>query len=304
MRKIVPQNGDIFFEAESAVNGIYFSATKSVGPVALRLPNIAARIDKEGNIVCGDPDDLKNEQKNFYAFYKSIEKKYDNIFAIIGIICLFLSIPALFFISGFLAGICLVLFLICIAGSISAGCIGFFIEKCKGNKEIINVLKLHSAEHAVINAYYDLHRVPTLEEIRNYSNFSLGCGSLEKLTPSFWLCIIAILTMFFSGPVYLALIVLSIVFRKIIFKKIRPFFLEFLVTDEPSDKEYKVAIAGLEYSLSFLQDFDIQVKVVEMDEEDPMADEFCKNFSEEECIACPSYEFCKKLSEQRNNENA
>lgn len=304
MRKIVSQNGEIFFEAESAVNAIYFSALKKVGPFGLRSPKVVARIDKEGNIVCGNPDDLENENQRirFYEFYKSIEKRYDKLFAIIGFIGLFLCIPAIF-VSPFFVYLCLALFLICVAGSISAGCIGFFIEKRKNNKEMINVMKLHSAEHAVINAYYDLHRVPTLEEIRQYSNFTYGCGSLQKLTPSFWLCIIALCSIFLNHYVYIAFVIVFVLFWKPLFRKMIPYFLEFLVTDEPTDREYAVAIAGLEYCLKEIQSIDIEVEIIDVDG-DEVGDGLCQNFSEENCKDCPCYDFCKVLKLRETKINA
>lgn len=304
MRKIVSQNGEIFFEAESAVNAIYFSASKKVGPFGLKSPRIVARIDEQGNIVCGNPDDLENkkQREGFYDVYKSIEKKYDKLFAIIGFICLFLCIPAMFA-SEFLVCLGMALFLICVAGSISAGCIGFFIEKRRNNKEMINVMKLHSAEHAVINAYYDLHRVPVLEEIRQYSNFSYGCGSLQKLTPSFWLCVIALCSIFLNHYVYIVGVISFVLFWKPIFRKTKPYFLEILVTDEPTDREYAVAIAGLEYSLKQIRDIDVEIDIIEVDG-DEVGDGLCQNFSEEKCKDCPCYEFCRVLKVKETKTNA
>ena len=112
-----------------------------------------------------------------------------------------------------------------------------------GDKEIKRFCKLHAAEHAVINAYHDLGRLPTLEEIKKYSIFSYDCGIAYKAAKG-WLwygvgilvVLPSILGMIF-GIVFLITTVLGF--------RVNFYFLQFVSLKKPTDKEYKIALAAL-----------------------------------------------------------
>lgn len=50
------------------------------------------------------------------------------------------------------------------------------IIRMKITKEYSNASKYIAASHMAINAYNDLHRIPTLEEAKKYSRFSSESG--------------------------------------------------------------------------------------------------------------------------------
>ena len=108
-----------------------------------------------------------------------------------------------------------------------------------------NTYKFHSAEHMVINAYEKLKRVPTIEEIREYSRFDNSCGTnaTTQIVMSFTLMF---LCTFISNPLYMTIGMLSVNIVVIILLQCG--FLNFLqkyTTIVPTDKELSVAIAGM-----------------------------------------------------------
>lgn len=116
-----------------------------------------------------------------------------------------------------------------------------FIERKKEK----NAYKFHSAEHMVLNAYRKLKKVPSLEEIREYSRFSNSCGTnvTTQMAMSFTLMF---LCTFISNPLYR---LIGMLFANIIvIILLQCGFLNFLqkyTTITPTDKELSVAIAGM-----------------------------------------------------------
>ena len=116
-----------------------------------------------------------------------------------------------------------------------------FIERKKEK----NAYKFHSAEHMVLNAYRKLKRVPSLEEIREYSRFSNSCGTnaTTQMVMNFTLMF---LCTFISNMLYSIIGMLSADIIVLILLKCG--FLNFLqkyTTIIPTDKELSVAIAGM-----------------------------------------------------------
>lgn len=108
--------------------------------------------------------------------------------------------------------------------------------------------KFHSAEHMAVNAYNDLHRVPTIEEIKRYSCFSKICGSRNILAFLFRtiLVTIAIGFIFNWSPLVFSLLYIFItIFSEVGRKKGWLQSLQVFVTEKPSDLELEVAIMGL-----------------------------------------------------------
>lgn len=116
-----------------------------------------------------------------------------------------------------------------------------FIERKKEK----NAYTFHSAEHMVLNAYKKLKRVPSLEEIREYSRFSNSCGTnaTTQMAMNFTLMF---LCTFIGNPLYRCIGMLSV--NIIVFILLQCGFLNFLqkyTTIIPTDKELSVAIAGM-----------------------------------------------------------
>lgn len=118
------------------------------------------------------------------------------------------------------------------------------IMRIAGNKDVRQLCKFHSAEHAVINAFYDLGRAPTMEEVKKYSIFSYHCGIPEQVKTAWgWyglgVCVL------FPGLNFLIAVWFFIVIT-FFAHKVNFFFTEIGFLGIPTEKEYEVAILAME----------------------------------------------------------
>lgn len=121
----------------------------------------------------------------------------------------------------------------------------FIVSTCIERKQKENLCKFHSAEHMVLNAYEKLKRVPSLEEIYQYSRFHNTCGTnyTTQLIISFLLMFACT---FITNRLYMLIGMLSA--NVIAFILSQCGFLNFLqkfTTITPTSKELEVAIAGM-----------------------------------------------------------
>lgn len=110
--------------------------------------------------------------------------------------------------------------------------------------------RFHSAEHMVLNAYEKKQGIPTLEEIKSASRFDKACSSrkyINKILIFGLLCVVMSLSGLVKIYVYLSLFAVLIIFSKFQQKYNLCKFLQILVTNKPTDKELKVALAGIEF---------------------------------------------------------
>lgn len=121
--------------------------------------------------------------------------------------------------------------------------------KSKKGKERAHA-RYHAAEHMVINAYYKLQRVPTIEETKESSRFSKICGSREIIC-RIWTYSLASLEMAFiaskSAIVYFVIFIGTIYFSNLAKRKGWLRFLQIFITTSPSDEEIEVAVEGIKY---------------------------------------------------------
>ncbi len=124
--------------------------------------------------------------------------------------------------------------------------LGSFIVRHTGKRREEKIwYKFHSAEHMVLNAYKKLKRVPSLEEIYQYSRFRYSCGTNQttQIVMSFSLMFacsfIPDLSYRFIGS--LSVNVIIMILLRCGFLN----FLQFFTTAKPTDRELVVAIAGL-----------------------------------------------------------
>ncbi len=112
-------------------------------------------------------------------------------------------------------------------------------------RKMKNAYKFHSAEHMVLNAYRKLKRVPTIEEIHQYSRFSNSCGTNGTTLMVMDFTLMSLCT-FIRNPLYCFIGMLFV--QIIVFILLQCGFLNFLqefTTIIPTDKELNVAIAGM-----------------------------------------------------------
>ena len=231
--------------ARSKKNGIIFYSNK------FPLIGTEVYLNDLGNIeirvIFTDLDEaitlFQNQNEKKTAFKKNFIVIFD-----IAIIVLSIILAAFFGNFGLVtASIC---FCLCVSFDLFSFALNSYEKKSKNGKKRTNA-KFHAAEHMAINAYEDLQRIPTLEEIKSYSRFSEKCGSVPKLCQICLFSFLSIVTAFLSSNhffIYAIIICLYIIFLLII-KKYKWYgwvtFLQVFITSKPSDKELELAIEGL-----------------------------------------------------------
>ena len=121
-----------------------------------------------------------------------------------------------------------------------------------GNNKTRRFCRFHAAEHSVINAYYDLGRVPTMDEIRGYSSFAYNCGATDVAKKG-WYWFGAFIFMNLSGLaalIFCAIFILISILAHFLEKFV---FLQFIAIKKPTDKEYEIAIKALEEVLILVE---------------------------------------------------
>lgn len=218
--------------AQSMENGIIFYSRCHKGHVAI------STIDEYGNIKA-EWTTMKQYKKE-----RKRHKKRKNTFifllyaapicAIFSILLEWMIIKNLILgIRFFFIGFAIVTFIV------------FLINAYVGRKIEKETYKFHSAEHMVINAYEEIERVPTIEEIRDFSRFSNDCGS--NIIP---------LTIILSIIEFLGTFILNLFCRSmvlggacfVVFTLRDRGFLNFwqnFTTIPPTDRELNVAIEGM-----------------------------------------------------------
>ena len=117
----------------------------------------------------------------------------------------------------------------------------------KDKETMYSLVKFHGAEHMAVNAYYRLKRIPTLEEVKKESMFSIRCGSLIRIRKVVYysLTCLVILLLRFDLKTYLygaaVLGIFSIIETNTNFLKV----FEILFVSKPTDDELVLAIEGL-----------------------------------------------------------
>lgn len=127
----------------------------------------------------------------------------------------------------------------------------YFMDKVGRNKDFKNLRRYHGAEHAVINAYYVLGRLPRKDELEDYSCLSYNCGSLEAIKKAYPFIVIGICLIMSSRVIEGLFIIIFF----IITKEKTLFVLERLAVTNPTDKECEVAVRGLKKALEELDKF-------------------------------------------------
>lgn len=221
--------------AYSMDNGIRFYSKRHKGYVAI------ATVDEIGNIKT-EWTTMKKYEKEKNKHDKSADRKKLFIFilCVLPFVTIFSILLEWAISKDTILGMRF-LYMGCAFMLLSVFVIYTFIERKKGK----NAYKFHSAEHMVLNAYRKLKRVPSLEEIREYSRFSNSCGTnaTTQIVMNFTLMF---LCTFISNPLYSIIGMLSA--SIIVLILLQCGFLNFLqkcTTIIPTDKELSVAIAGM-----------------------------------------------------------
>lgn len=265
MKKISKPNGDIRLEGTALIDGVSIQASrKNLKGTFEKMPiRTVARVNDDESIYFDMVKKLefdKNTQKiidQLKAKKRQIQK-YGLIAAIIMFLISFAMIYVDIDIANFCTGIMYLLW--GVAGS-SAN-LAYFFYKLKKDGDVLSLMRFHSAEHAVINGYYDLQRLPTLDEIKRYSSYSRACGSLEQSFNLVLFGSLAIVRFLTTGLLFVPVAIFVVILVIVLYKSNMLYFTEFMILDEPSDLEYNVAIKALDVELTNIGFFECEQKKI------------------------------------------
>lgn len=260
-KKMVKESGNIRInEACSSPKGISFSMLKMAKGRLIITDNYYTGREKDGSIyhkMC-DAFDICCETLQKWKRKREVINRFIIIsFIVFSLLMLyFVPIRKAELLSGTLI---LNLGLFNMKGDILV----YIMDKI-GAEEYKSLRRYHGAEHAVINAYYDLHRVPTLEEIKRYSNWSNRCSSLNTFYTTIPFFIVGISRIICIGNWFIVVVIILIIIMGILIKKEKLCFLEALVTSNPKDEEYEVAINALQFAIDNLENIDYKIPAIEI----------------------------------------
>ena len=252
MRKVVKNSGNIRFEALSLVDGIsmQYVFQNEEGTFVESPGCTKATILDNGDIKTEltEFDIAKKNSDDVLYTLDTISHRLAVSFRIAALVTFGLGVFVA--VMGFeFAKIFWFLSMLSLSASYIAVNLAFVVLRLKKNEKVKSLIKFHSAEHAVINAYYDLKRLPEYRELRFYSNYAFDCGTTE-FTMQFVASLGAAFAVLFGPSIWSLLIcVISVLVTLILYKRGKLFFLQALVLEQPTSKEYKVALAVMEAEL-------------------------------------------------------
>lgn len=269
MLEFDPQALDYAFYGESNRRGIYMRLEQSEehflgkdyrNVLVMRFPGAYACITQNGNVEVNpeNVEEIWNEtQEKEECDASRIVKvqKFILFFAGIALISMFVT---LFGSNAHLPSLCLSICLICFGISIMMPVFFADVQVLMGNKEILQLFRFHAAEHAVINAYYDLKRVPTMEELKNYSIYSYRCGITGVAKLAWGPIGVGICILFPGNWFFLAIGVFVLITMWAIKKKF--YFMEVLYTAEPKEFEYDAAIKAMTLAIEAKEDVEATIR--------------------------------------------
>lgn len=229
-------------------------------------PGAVACLEEDGSITIHNERVFEPKKEAMVRFQKeerTVQKLKKWFFA--GFVVLWVLMIPVAFIHEYLMNVFMSLGFICLGFAKIAPMIYQYVQRCRGNETIRKIHRFHSAEHAVINAYYDLKRVPTLEEIKNYSNYSYYCGVVPMVRNAWPYLLLGLCRLVPGGWYFLALLV---VFATMVLFNKKMYFFEYFSLLEPTETEYKVAIAALNGALENKRIADEAMNIINMSGDD------------------------------------
>lgn len=250
MKKIVKPTGYNRLRSHVDSNSVTMCATVGDDFIAMAGKNIRATVDEIGHLKCsfveGDP-----ENKQFSEKLNRISKRIFFACSIGTAVCFALAIVMAMF-EGWVYQVAFTLTYFMLAGCILHEGVGIFIARLFGDKEIRSFVKFHAARNAAINAFNATQKVPTLEEVKQYSIFN----HQNQYVKNGYMAIVFIgfsLLRFLPIWAYVATAIALVVLVFTGEKKAWLRFWQFLVTAKPQDCHYEAAIAAMAETAEFFE---------------------------------------------------
>lgn len=302
MKKIVKHPEGVRLEGIVEKDGVGFIPTKIAGPASVSFNGCFATVEEEsGNVKCKninhDPDDEHCIKPEMDEKIKKRGFRVILISAISIVVALAMMIVSIWlpnteiWVNVFATIVYLMLFVLVLPKAFA-----ILTGRLFRNKEMVSFSKYLGAKNAVENAYYNLGRVPNLEEVQEYSLYS----SEDKYTKSsyiaaLWLIISCV--RFLDGWAYWLITIAAILVLCWLDWKDKLAFVQAMVVSKPDEIHYKAAIAAMEEVADTLDHVEVHFHSFELIP-DP------ENFDEVRCSekGCPAYDFCKEESQKMAKE--
>lgn len=220
-----------------------------------KYPGAFATFLEDGTVVV-DTADVKKanaKQEEYDTMDSPRIKKLGKILFISSIVCFLLLIPAGFLNMYFPTLLMSMAFILYGLSRISEFVYAFAM-RLLGHERFKQMHRFHYAEHAVINAYYDLRRVPTLEEIKNYSGFSYSCGVAGKIKSVWCFLMVGVCRLAPDSWYFASLLVMLLLTWW--WMKNGLYWTEIISLSKPKEIDYQVAIAAMTRALEYKEEID------------------------------------------------
>ncbi len=251
MKKIVKHPEGVRLEGIVEKDGVGFIPTKIAGPASVSFNGCFATVEEEsGNVKCKninhDPDDEHCIKPEMDEKIKKRGFRVILISAISIVVALAMMIVSIWlpnteiWVNIFATIVYLMLFVLVLPKAFA-----ILTGRLFRNKEMVSFSKYLGAKNAVENAYYNLGRVPNLEEVQEYSLYS----SEDKYTKSsyiaaLWLIISCV--RFLDGWAYWIVTIAAILVLCWLDWKDKLAFVQAMVVSKPDEIHYKAAIVAME----------------------------------------------------------
>ena len=284
MKKIAELTENIRLVGQAEKDGVAFRAQRCKGPGVNPIGTLAT-VQENSNIICTSWDEENFESQTHAKLTRSLNTTFW-IAGILGIA--FLSAYfAIDILSRKSYEILFSMAYIMIGFTYIAEGIGILICRIFGNKEVISFSKFLAAKNAIQNAYYDLGKLPDLDEVKHYSTISYDndyITSRDATLATFWIGLMIVHPLPSGWNILGLLVTIVIIFT--LGKNNKLIFWRFLLVSKPEDIHYKAAITALEECIRCI-DFIVQDTV-------SITTDLAPNFTEEKCKACSYYYSCKE----------
>lgn len=290
MKKIVKQTGNIRLTGRAEKNGVAFSAAKDFGPVGVSSPGVFAAVDENSEITCS--------RYNSYPPNSRIDSKIDSLSKTTRKVAWILF--SIFFVAYLVFGIIqtgfenvfFILSYIMLSVTALKKAVTISLARVFGNEEIKSFSKFLAAKNAVQNAYYDLKKIPSIDEAKKYSIFSFTSEYITPYDAAFatWVIPYSIICHSIPFPLLLLLALFIVMVIVTLTMKHMLFFWQFLILSKPENIHYEAALKALSESVTEVDSVEMHVTSFEIS-----GNHERKTFSEEKCKGCEFYDLCKEI---------
>ena len=290
MKKIVKPPRNIRLTGKAEANGVAFSATKDLGPVIVSIPGVFVAVDDNSEITCNryvqypHCSRIDSQLTRVSEKIKNVAYALFLVFFITYVVCGIIQtgFENVFFVLSYT--------MLSVTGLSKA--VTVFLARIFGNKNFKSFSKFLAATNSIQNAYYDLKRIPSIDEAKKYSHFSFTSEYIKPSSAAFATIFIpySIVCHRIPFPALLLIICLLTFIVITLSKKHMLFFWQFLTVSKPKDMHYKVALNALSEIVNDIDSVKMHFTSVQVSTHEQ------SDFSEQECMGCELYDFCKEIT--------